>query len=255
MERAWQIGGNAMQVTFKDLLADEATNEAYRSSCGRRSARSVKDPLVAERLCPKDYPFGAKRVCKDTNYYETFNRDNVTLVDLRSEPIVGLYDVRACTSKGSYELDSIIFATGFDAMTGTLLRIDVVGRDGVRLADEWAGGPQTYLGIMIAGFPNMFIVTGPGSPSVLTNMVMSIEHHVEWIARCIDDIKTQGYTVVEPSPEAQREWVAAVHEVSGKNPVHEGELVVHRRQRGRASRRSSCPTSAASTGTATFART
>jgi cyclohexanone monooxygenase len=214
MERAWRIGGNAMQVTFKDLLVDKETNDVVSEFMRSRIRATVKDPLVAELLCPKDYPFGAKRVCKDTNYYETFNRRNVTLIDLRSEPIVGLYESGLRTDKAEYSLDSIIFATGFDAMTGTLHRIDIVGRSGLRLLDQWAAGPKTYLGLMVAGFPNMFIVTGPGSPSVLTNMVMSIEQHVDWIARCISYLASGGYSCIEASEEAQSNWVAHTNEVA-----------------------------------------
>jgi cyclohexanone monooxygenase len=216
MERAWEIGGNAMQVTFKDLLADAETNAVVSEFMRSKIRETVKDPVVAELLCPQDYPFGAKRVCKDSSYYETFNRDNVTLVDLRSEPIVGMYESGLRTARAEYHLDSIIFATGFDAMTGTLLRIDIVGRHGTRLGDEWAGGPQTYLGLMVAGFPNMFMVTGPGSPSVLTNMVMAIEHHVDWIARCIGDTMAGEYSSIEASPEAQSEWVAHTNEVAAR---------------------------------------
>ena len=214
MERAWEVGGNAMQVTFRDLLADQETNDVVSEFMRSKIRETVKDPAVAELLCPKDYPFGAKRVCKDTNFYETFNRDNVTLVDLRSESIVGLYEAGLRTTKAAYPLDSIIFATGFDAMTGTLLRIDIVGRDGRRLGDEWAGGPQTYLGLMVAGFPNMFMVTGPGSPSVLTNMVMAIEHHVDWIAQCIDEVSARSVISIEATDEAQSEWVAHTNEVA-----------------------------------------
>lgn len=211
MERAWEIGGNTMQVTFKDLLVDQATNDVVAEFMRSKIREKVTDPAVAELLCPKDHPFGTKRVCKDTDYYETFNRDNVTLVDLRSEPIVDLYEGGIRTAKADYRLDSLIFATGFDAMTGTLLKIDIVGRDGIRLADEWHGGPQTYLGLMIAGFPNLFTVTGPGSPSVLSNMVAAVEQHVDWIARCIGDLEEHGYAAIEADPEAQSEWVTQVN--------------------------------------------
>jgi cyclohexanone monooxygenase len=214
MQRAWDVGGNAMQVTFKDLLADQATNDVVSGFMRAKIRETVKDPALAELLCPKDYPFGAKRVCKDTNYYETFNRDNVTLVDLRSEPLSGLYPGGLQTTRAAYPLDSIIFATGFDAMTGALLGIDIVGRSGRRLGDEWAGGPQTYLGLMAAGFPNMFMVTGPGSPSVLTNMVMAIEQHVDWIAQCIAQVDARSARSIEASDEAQREWVAHTNEVA-----------------------------------------
>jgi cyclohexanone monooxygenase len=215
-EKAWQVGGNTLQLTFNDLLTSEAANYEVSEFLRSKIRTTVDDLRVAELLCPRDYPFGAKRVCKDTNYFETFNRSNVTLVDLRTEPIVGLCEQGVRTSAGDYELDSVIYATGFDAMTGTLLRIDIVGRDGVRLAHEWEGGPQTYLGLMVAGFPNLFLVTGPGSPSVLTNMVVSIEQHVDWIARCMGDLDRGGYAAIEASRDAQSKWVAHVNEVASR---------------------------------------
>ena len=216
MERAWEIGGNTMQVAFKDVLLDQATNDVVADFMREKIRNKVDDPAVAEMLCPKDHPFGSKRVCKDTDYYETFNRPNVTLVDLRAEPIVELTDFGITTTKEQYHLDSLVFATGFDAMTGTLLRIDVVGRQGIRLAGEWEGGPQTYLGLMVAGFPNMFLVTGPGSPSVLSNMVASVEQHIDWIVRCIGDLGTDQNATIEASREAQESWVAHAYEVAQK---------------------------------------
>ena len=216
LERAWELGGNAMQLTFTDLLVDETTNGVVSEFMRSKIREVVEDPHVAELLCPKDYPFGAKRVCKDTDYYETFNRSTVTLVDLRTEPLVGLYESGLRTAKADYELDSIIYATGFDALTGTLLRMDIVGRDGVRLADAWAEGPETYLGLMVAGIPNMFVVTGPGSPSVLTNMVAAIEQHVDWIAECVTRLRDQGYNSIEPSSDAQSDWVANANEVAAR---------------------------------------
>ncbi len=214
MERAWEVGGNSMQVTFKNLLIDQATNDVVAEFMRSKIRQKVKDPATAERLCPKDHPFGSKRVCKDTDYYETFNRPNVTLVDLRSEPIVALHQSGIATTKADYQLNSLVFATGFDAMTGTLLKIDILGRDGTRLVDEWDGGPQTYLGLMVAGFPNLFLVTGPGSPSVLTNMVAAIEQHIRWIARCIDDVDTRGYATIEARREAQVNWVTEANKVA-----------------------------------------
>jgi cyclohexanone monooxygenase len=195
---------------------DETTNGVVSEFMRSKIREVVEDPHVAELLCPKDYPFGAKRVCKDTDYYETFNRSTVTLVDLRTEPLVGLYESGLRTAKADYELDSIIYATGFDALTGTLLRMDIVGRDGVRLADAWAEGPETYLGLMVAGIPNMFVVTGPGSPSVLTNMVAAIEQHVDWIAECVTRLRDQGYNSIEPSSDAQSDWVANANEVAAR---------------------------------------
>ena len=145
----------------------------------------MKDPAVAKLLQPTTYPIGTKRICIDTDYFETFNRDNVTLVDIRNAPITEITPKGIVTGGKEYECDAIVFATGFDAMTGSFARIDIRGRDGLTLKDKWEEGPKTYLGLMVAGFPNMFLVTGPGSPSVLSNMIVSIEQHVDWIADCL----------------------------------------------------------------------
>jgi cyclohexanone monooxygenase len=153
-------------------------------------------------------------MCIDTDYFETFNRDNVTLVDLKSEPIERIAADGVVTGKRTYACDAIVLATGFDAMTGTLAKISITGRGGTTLNDQWAEGPDTYLGLMVAGFPNLFLITGPGSPSVLSNMMVSIEQHVEWIARCIDDMRERGATTIEPTPEAQEAWLRHGEEVA-----------------------------------------
>jgi cyclohexanone monooxygenase len=160
------------------------------------------------------YPIGTKRVCVDTDYYATFNRDNVTLVDIRRDPIVAITEEGLETRADAYGLDAIVYAIGFDAMTGALRAIDVTGRDGERLKDKWAEGPKSYLGIAIAGFPNLFIVTGPGSPSVLTNMMVSIEQHVDWITGCIADLMRRGGASIEATLEAERDWVEHVRAVA-----------------------------------------
>lgn len=216
MEEAWTKGGNAIQFTFNDVLTNPESNALVSEFIRGKIREVVNDPAVGELLAPKTYPFGTKRVCKDTDYYETYNRSNVTLVDVQSAPIVQFTPNGIHTEDGEYELDAVIFATGFDAVTGTLLRANITGRDGLRLEDAWHGGPQTYLGLGVAGFPNMFIVTGPGSPSVLTNMVMAIEQHIEWITRCIGDLETLGYGAIEPTVHAQSEWVAHVNEVASQ---------------------------------------
>ena len=174
----------------------------------------VRDPAVAERLTPRTYPFGTKRLCVDTGYYDVYNRDNVTLVDLRETPIERITATGIRTAEREYPVDAIVYALGFDAMTGTLAKLDIRGRDGLSLREKWAHGPVTYLGLMIAGFPNLFTVTGPGSPSVLTNMVMSIEQHVEWIAAAIAWLDAHGRTTIEATPEAEGQWVAHVAEVA-----------------------------------------
>jgi cyclohexanone monooxygenase len=173
----------------------------------------VRDPAVAEALVPKHYPVGTKRICVDTNYYETFNRDNVTLVDIRRTPIETITRHGVRTREAEYALDSIVFATGFDAMTGALLSIDIRGRAGQPLRRTWAAGPRSYLGLAIAGFPNLFTITGPGSPSVLSNMIVSIEQHVDWIADCLAYMRQHDRGLVEATVGAEERWVAHVNEV------------------------------------------
>ena len=198
------------------MMVNREANETVAEFVRAKIREKVRDPAVAELLCPKSYPFGAKRVCTDTNYYETFNRDNVTLVDLRKSPI------KKFTAKGlqvgdtEYELDSVVFATGFDAMTGALLNIDIRGRGGRPLKHKWADGPRTYLGLMTEGFPNLFITTGPGSPSVLYNMVPGNEQHVDWIADCIEHLRKQDRASIEPTVEAEQAWGEHVNEVGNQ---------------------------------------
>ena len=173
----------------------------------------VKDPVVAERLTLTTV-IGCKRLCVDTGYYTTFNRDNVELVDV-SESLIEEITPRGVRVGGrEYELDCIVFATGFDAMTGALSQIDIHGRDGLGLRDAWAEGPRTYLGLGVVGFPNMFTITGPGSPSVLTNMVVSIEQHVNWITDCLEYLRQKGYRRIEATPQAQDMWVAHVNGIA-----------------------------------------
>ncbi|MGH7894801.1 MAG: flavin-containing monooxygenase, partial [Candidatus Binatia bacterium] len=174
----------------------------------------VHDPAVAEALTPQDV-VGCKRLCSDTGYYETFNRPNVTLVDVRRSPIEEVTKHGLRTKDAAYELDCIVFATGFDAMTGALMNIDIRGKAGITLERKWAEGPRTYLGVATAGFPNLFIITGPGSPSVLSNMVPSIEQHVNWISACIVYMRGRDLGRIEPTVEAENAWVDHVNEVAG----------------------------------------
>jgi cation diffusion facilitator CzcD-associated flavoprotein CzcO len=182
----------------------------------RKIRETVRDPALAEKLSPR-YVIGCKRLCVDTGYYDTFNRDNVTLVDVSSTAIEAITPSGVQVAGREYEIDSLVLATGFDAMTGTLTRIDIRGKAGLTLRDKWHGGPRTYLGLMTAGFPNLFTITGPGSPSVLTNMLPSIELHVEWIADCLVWLRTHGIAQIEPAPQAEDDWVAHVNEVAGSN--------------------------------------
>ena len=212
--RRWEKGGLPMMSLFADVLTEPDANHIAADLMARKIRSIVADPETAEKLVPKTYPIATKRLCVDTGYYATFNRDNVALVDLTETPIERITARGVRTSAGEVALDAIVLATGFDAMTGTLERMDIRGRGGLSLKDKWAHGPLTYLGLTIAGFPNLFIVTGPGSPSVLTNMMMSIEQHVEWIAGCIGHMAEHQLGVFEATLEAEAEWVAHVGEVA-----------------------------------------
>ncbi|MBI1397247.1 MAG: NAD(P)-binding protein [Betaproteobacteria bacterium] len=213
-EAAWAKGGLQFRATFRDLLSDPAANETAATFIKNKIREIVKDPLTAEKLAAIDHPYAAKRPPIDTGYFETFNRDNVTLVDVRATPIERITPEGIRTRDAEYPLDIIVFATGFDAMTGAMLRMDIRGRDGLRLADAWAAGPRNYLGLQVAGFPNLFMVTGPGSPSVLCNMPVPIEQHVEWITAYIDHMRRNGLSSIETTEAAMDAWVAQVNEAA-----------------------------------------
>ena len=210
---AWREGGIRLLFCVSDAITSKAANDTLVEFLHARIRETVKDPRIAERLLPRSYPLGTKRLCVDTDYYATFNRTNVTLVSLRETPIEEITPLGVRTRAEHHALDSLVFATGFDAMTGALLAIDIRGRDGLRLADAWRDGPRTYLGIMAHGFPNLFTVTGPGSPSVLSNMVVSIEQHVDFIADLISAMRQRGARRAEAQADAQAAWVAHVAEV------------------------------------------
>jgi cyclohexanone monooxygenase len=212
-EQKWKEGGLYFLGAFGDLLFDEAANETASEFVRGKIRSIVQDPKTAALLTP-DSVIGCKRLCADTGYFETFNRDDVTLVDVNATPIERITEGGILTSDGEIPLDVIVFATGFDAMTGALSRIDIRGAGGRRLVDKWAAGPRTYLGLGTAGFPNLFTVTGPGSPSVLSNMVPSIEQHVNWIAECIAYMRDQQLARIEATPEAEDAWVEHVNEVA-----------------------------------------
>ncbi|HWX79791.1 MAG TPA: NAD(P)/FAD-dependent oxidoreductase, partial [Steroidobacteraceae bacterium] len=212
-ETRWQRGGFHMIGAFTDILLNKEANDTAAAFVRSKIRAIVRDPAVAEALMPTSYPIGTKRLCVDTDYFATFNRDNVTLVDLRATPIEAVTPLGVRTSGTEYSLDSIVFATGFDAMTGALCNIDIRGRAGVALKNKWSEGPRTYLGLMIAGFPNLFTITGPGSPSVLSNMVVSIEQHVDWIAAGLAHLREHRLAVMEASLDAENAWVTHVNEV------------------------------------------
>ncbi|MEH2477895.1 cyclohexanone monooxygenase [Nitrobacteraceae bacterium AZCC 2146] len=216
-ERRWNtMGGISFMYAYPDMTSDPEVNAHASEFVRSKIASTVRDPDVARKLMPSDYGIGGKRICVDTAYFETFNRDNVTLTDVRSDPIETLTPTGVRTRSQSFDLDVVVLAIGFDAMTGALLRIDITGRNGVKLRDRWSEGPKTYIGMAISGFPNMFVITGPGSPSVFTNMVTSIEQHVDWIADCIAHLKKKGFSAIEARPEAEEKWVAHVNEVANR---------------------------------------
>lgn len=213
-ERRWRKGGANFLHSFNDILVEKTSNDTAADFVRDKICETVSRPEVAQALLPHDHPLGTKRICVDTDYYETFNRDNVALVDLRNAPIERVTETGLRVAGQDYPLDAIVFATGFDAMTGALNAVDIAGRDGRLLRQEWAAGPRTYLGLMSAGFPNLFMVTGPGSPSVLSNVIVSIEQHVDWIAACIAHLREAGAATIEPETKAQDDWVAHVNEVA-----------------------------------------
>lgn len=213
-EEAWSSGRFAtLENTFTDLMTNKKANDTLAEFVRNKIRAKVNDPVVAEKLLP-DMPFAAKRVCMDTNYYETFNKRNVRLVDVSQSPIERITEMGITTRGASYALDDIVFATGFDAMTGALLRIRITGRDGLKLQGAWREGPHTYLGVATVDFPNMFFITGPGSPSVLSNMMVSIEQHVEWITGLLAHMEKHGLQTVEPEEQAQEAWVDHVNELA-----------------------------------------
>ncbi len=209
----WEVGGPNFLRSFNDLGTDLQANDTAADFVRARIGELVDDDAVAAKLMPSGYPIGTKRICVDSHYFETFNRPTVTLIDLRDEPIEAVTAGGIRTSAREVALDALVFATGFDAMTGALTRIAITGRNGMELAAKWAAGPRTYLGLMTAGFPNLFMITGPGSPSVLSNVIVSIEQHVEWIAACIGSLDD---TDIEASEAAETAWVEHVNEVAGR---------------------------------------
>ena len=212
-EAAWAEGDLfALGGTFMDVMANESANALVCEFIREKIRSIVKDPATAEMLCPKDHPFGTKRPCLDSNYYATYNLPHVRLVDLKATPIVSVTETGIDTSSESFEFDVIVYATGFDAMTGAVVAVDIKGRDGLALKDKWSHGPKTYLGVTVAGFPNFFTITGPGSPSVLSNMVVSIEQHVDWICDVMDRMRTDGFDAIEATEVAESAWVQHVND-------------------------------------------
>ena len=214
--KRWAIGGTGFLGSFNDLLTSADANYTAAEYVRQQIKKIVNDKETAENLCPRSYPIGTKRICIDTGYFETYNRENVKLVDISKKPIQRLVADGIIVDDQLYPFDSIIFATGFDAMTGSIFNVDIKGRDGLALKDKWNAGPKTYLGLMSASFPNLFMITGPGSPSVKSNMIMSIEQHVDLVTETLLTMRSKGLSVVEPELEAENKWVDHVQEVANK---------------------------------------
>jgi cyclohexanone monooxygenase len=213
-EQRWSRGGLTFMSVYNNLGLDKAANDTAADFVREKIAEIVTDPQTAKLLQPNNHPIGSKRICIDSDYFATFNRPNVTLVDIKSSPIEEILPNAVRTGGKDYEVDALVLATGFDAMTGSVAKIDICGRNGRTLNQKWAEGPKTYLGLMSAGFPNLFIITGPGSPSVLSNMIVSIEQHVDWITDCIGYMRDRGFEVMEANKDAEDSWVAHVNEVA-----------------------------------------
>jgi cyclohexanone monooxygenase len=213
LERRWAEGGLPFTLAFKDIMTDPKANEAAAEFIRQRIEGKVKDPELANKLSPRTYPVGAKRLCVDTGYYEVYNQDNVQLVDISEHPISRFTENGIVVGETEHRFDVIILATGFDAMTGAMDAMDI--RNGENsLRDKWAHGPRTYLGLMSAGFPNLFMITGPQSPSVLSNMFVSIEYHVDWIAGALEHLREHGLSRMEADIDAEDNWVNTTNDLA-----------------------------------------
>ena len=216
-EAKWAEGGSiSFLYSFTDLLVNKESNDTASEFVRQKIRATVKDPKIAELLCPDDHPIGTKRLILDTDYYQTYNRDNVTLVDIRSKPINEITATGLRTADAEYELDTIVFATGFDAMTGAMKEIDIHTDAGLSIQQRWQDGPRTYLGIMMAGFPNLFMITGPQSPGVKSQMILACEQHADWIANCLQYLSQRGYSRIEANQDAEDAWVRHNNEVADR---------------------------------------
>jgi cation diffusion facilitator CzcD-associated flavoprotein CzcO len=216
LERQWALGGQGMNRVFADQGIDRRSNDAVADFVRAKIRQIVKNPETAERLCPYDHPIGSRRLCVDTDYYATYNRNNVTLVDIRKDPIQRITETGIQTASAHYDIDLIVFAIGFYAFRGALDQVDIRNEKGETPTAHWDRGPRTMLGLMTCGFKNLFFLTGPGSPSVLANMVLMNEEHVNFAAGLIADMAAHGFATVEPEPAAQEAWTGTVAEAASK---------------------------------------
>ena len=223
MEDAWKQGGLAMLGTFSDLLVNEEANEHVAEFVRGKIGEMVKDPVTAEKLKPRGYPIFARRPCLDSSYYETFNLPTVHLMDCNEDPIVEITDKGVRTRSGEVELDMLIFATGYDGLTGAMLAVDVQGRDGLRVSQKWSEGARSYLGIMMAGFPNLFMTTGPNGPAALANIIRISENDVDWIADAMRHMSATGQKAMEPTTEAEDGWMKTVAALSQRSLLNKAK--------------------------------
>ncbi|WP_231977668.1 NAD(P)/FAD-dependent oxidoreductase [Mycobacterium sp. E2989] len=207
-EKRWQLGGVLFSKTFPDQMTDLTANDEARQFYEEKVRAVIDDPALADLLIPNDHPIGTKRICTDSNYFSTFNRSNVSLISVRDTPIESVDTSGIATAGAHYDVDMIVLATGFDALTGALAKIDIIGRGGRRLRDDWAQGPRTYLGLGVDGFPNLFLISGPGAPAVLANMVLHAEAQVNWIAAAIAYLDDHGLAAIEATRDAVDGWGA-----------------------------------------------
>ena len=219
LEAAWKRGGLAFPGTFDDIGTNAESNRYVAEFVRDKIRARIKAPEVADTVLDIDHAFGARRPIVDIDYFETYNRGNVTLVDVGAAPITEINPRGLRTTEGAYDLDVLVYATGFDGMTGALLSMDIRGVDGLTLRDKWSGGACTYLGLVASGFPNLFMITGPGSPAVFSNVILSIEQHVEWIADCLAHMGVHGLDRIDAEPEAEAGWTRQVEVLAARSVV------------------------------------
>lgn len=227
----WNAGTAGLLLAYEDLLVDEESNAHAAEFARRKIAETIDDPDKVRKITPQGYPLGSRRMCSEIGFYETINRTNVALVDVREEPVTGFSAYGIWTTDHHYSAEVVVFATGFDACVGAIKAIDIRGLEGKSLREEWADGPHAYLGLAVPAFPNLFTITGPGSPSVLSNVVVSIEQHVEWIARCLTDMRASGKVTIEATEEAERDWMDHVHEIAQQTLFPRADSWYHGRTR------------------------